>query len=215
MTSADSTGQPPAYLRHYRRIIDTEGAGFEATGWRNEQFQIDRFRVLTEMQDVSGRIVVDAGAGRADLASYLLKQSIRYRRYIALEAMAEMSELIAERRLPDVSVHTVDFVSDADAFARCAPVDVVFFSGSLNTVEQPTALSTLDRAWGAARESVVFNFLTNRCPPELANRDTGPARRFDPLALLDWALARTPLVRFRQDYLGGHDATIAMFKADA
>lgn len=204
----------PSYLRHYRRIIDTEGAGFDATGWRNETFQIERFNVLTQMQDLNGRIVLDAGAGRADLAAFLLKREVRYRRFIALEAMPEMSELIEERRLPDVSVVTADFVSESDAFARCGAVDVIFFSGSLNTLEQPAALAALERAWAACRESVVFNFLTSRCPPELAEKNTGPAHRFDPLALLDWALSRTPLVQFRQEYLGGHDATIAMFKPD-
>ena len=46
----------------------------------------------------------------------------------------------------------------------------------------------------------------------LMEKDTGVATRFDTLDWLDWALRTTPNVRFRQDYLQGHDATIAMLK---
>ncbi len=48
--------------------------------------------------------------------------------------------------------------------------------------------------------------------PSRTDENTGPAKRFDTLAMLDWAMTRTPLVRFRQDYLGGHDAAITMLR---
>ena len=86
-----------------------------------------------------------------------------------------------------------------------ASTDVIVFSGSLNTLPQARAEQTLESAWAATAEALVFNFLSDRTgrPPK---PESGPARRFDSLALLRWAMDRTPLVRFRQDYLKGNDA---------
>ena len=49
----------------------------------------------------------------------------------------------------------------------------------------------------------------------LLARPTEPAHRFDTAGMVSWALERTPGVWFRHDYLGGHDATIAMVKLEA
>jgi hypothetical protein len=208
---ADPTpDETPDYLAHYRGLIDEKGAGFEATGWRNADFQRERFRVFCAMQAFTDRVVLDAGAGRADFAVHLLEEGIHYERFIAMDAMAEMTELVRQRSIPRLEGMTLDFAGDARAFERFNDVDVIVFSGSLNTFEQPHALRVLENAWAATREALVFNFLSARCPVARRGDDTGPAHRFDPLALLDWALDQTPLVQFRQDYLGGHDATIAM-----
>lgn len=202
----------PEYLEHYRQILRDKGPGFEATGWRNPDFQRERFRVSLEMQDCAGRVVLDAGAGRADFAAYMLEQGVEYKRFIALDAMEEMTRLVRERNLPRVEPVTLDFAGEADAFEQFRGAEAVFFGGSLNTFEQEHALRVLDRAWAIEPEALVFNFLTARCPTP-RHADAGPANRFDPLAMLDWALERTHLVRFRQDYLAGHDATIAMRRA--
>jgi len=204
------TDDTPEYLAHYREILDEKGAGFEATGWRNKDFQRERFRVFCAMQEFTDRVVLDAGAGRADFAVHLLDEGIHYERFIAMDAMAEMTELVRGRGVPRLEGVTHDFAGDARGFEPFRDVDVIVFSGSLNTFEQPHAMRVLDQAWAAAGEAMLFNFLTTRCPAARRGDDTGPAHRFDPLALLDWALGQTPLVRFRQDYLGGHDATIAM-----
>jgi hypothetical protein len=59
---------------------------------------------------------------------------------------------------------------------------------------------------------VVFNFLSDRAGPECLARDVGPARRFNTVGMIDWALTHTSLVSFSQDYMDGHDATIMMDK---
>ncbi|MHC4975142.1 MAG: hypothetical protein ACYTF7_00890 [Planctomycetota bacterium] len=202
----------PEYLRHYREIVDEKGPGFDATGWRNPDFQIERFRVFGEMYDFAGKVVLDAGAGQADFAAYLIDEKIVYESFHAFEAIPEMARLIATRGLPNVVVHQRDFAADVGCFGEVSDVDVLVFSGSLNTMEQDAAVRVLERAWEACGEAVVFNFLSDRCDPSLLKAETGPASRFDTLALISWALEKTPVVRFRQDYLGGHDATIAMLR---
>ncbi len=203
----------PEYLQHYRSIVDEKGAGFDATGWRNPDFQLQRFRVLTEMYDFAGKVVLDAGAGQADFASYLLDRNIAYASFHAFEAIPEMAALIARRTLHKVVVHERDFAADLSSFREVPNVDVLVFSGSLNTLTQDRALQVLAEAWDVCGQAVVFNFLSDRCAPELRKAETGPANRFDTVGMLGWALERTPRVRFRQEYFDGHDATIGMFKA--
>jgi hypothetical protein len=205
----------PEYLQHYRSIVDEKGAGFDATGWRNQSFQIERFRVFQDMYDFTGKVVLDAGAGQADFAAYLLDQDIGYSSFHAFEAIPEMAALIAQRALHNVVVHEVDFAADPSSFRNVADADVLVFSGSLNTMPQAKALEVLTEAWEVCGDALLFNFLSDRCDPALRATETGPASRFDTLRLLDWALERTPRVRFGQEYLDGHDATIGMYKASA
>lgn len=209
----DKTRQTPPYLAYYRLLVDRVGAGFEATGWRNRAFQTERFRVMAEMVDFSGMRIVDAGAGRADFAAWLLERGVGFERMVALDAMPEMVERIGERALTNTEGALGDFACEHDAFTRFGEVDAIVFSGSLNTMDEPHAMETLERAWAAVRPAggaLVFNFLSDRAPRALLEKPTEPARRFDTLGMLEWALGKTPGVRLRHDYLGGHDATVAM-----
>jgi len=202
------------YLDPYRRAVEHFGATFDATLWTNREYQAVRFDVLRQMLDLDGLTLLDAGCGLGDLYEFLSERNVRLRRYIGVDGVAEIVAGATQRRLPHAEFHCRDFVSDAGALTIGAP-DVVYFSGSLNTVPEATARQVVQRAWGAARRGVVFNFLSNRASSISMARDTGPARRFDTLDWLDWALNATTRVRFRQDYLGGHDATIAMMRDPA
>lgn len=214
-------------LEPYREAIRAHGPSFEATLWASREWQMDRFAVIADMVDLSGRVIIDAGCALADLAEFLDTARIPYGRYIGLEALPELASAARARRLPETEIVEGDFGSDPDALARLIRehrAEVVIFSGALNTFEQDAALEVLDRAHealfgagGTGRgerrgeaggEALVFNFLSSR-----NHRSPGPpspAKRFDPVAVLDWALERTPNVRFRQDYFDGHDATVAM-----
>lgn len=223
------------WLEPYKRAAARSGASFGTLLWRSEEFQRARFRVLAEMIDLTGRVVFDCGCGRADLLAYLAHEDVAYRAYIGIDALTVMVEhcerrIKAENLLRARVLHG-DFACAGDAFdgyirdlgANTHAVggggEVFVFSGSLNTCEQAHALDVLGRAWraiapapGAERPgaAIAFNFLSARCGKKWASVNTGPAHRFDPHALLAFALERTPKVLFRQDYLEGHDATIVM-----
>jgi len=206
------SGGGPSYLAHYRELVEKVGAAFEATGWRSREFQAERFRVMAEVESFGGLTVLDAGAGRADFAAYLHERGEEPARFIAQDAMGEMVEAIGARGLKGVEADLCDFASAEDAFTRYGAVDTVVFSGSLNTLEEDHAVAVLERAWAAAGRSVVFNFLSDRAPADMLARPTEPAHRFSVVRMVDWALGKTPLVKFRHEYLGGHDATVAMFR---
>lgn len=202
------------YLEPYRKAVDAFGASFEATLWASRTWQLQRFRVFAELYDFAGKSIVDAGAGQGDFAAFLDRQGVRYRRYVALEGVPEMLESAKRAKLARAEFRQVDFVADERAFAGVdGGVDVVVFSGSLNTLRQEGAIAVLGRAWEACGEALLFNFLSDRAAASACVSDTGPARRFDTVKMVEWALARTPAVVFRQDYIpSGHDATIGMFR---
>ena len=205
------------YLDPYRKAVDRFGPGFEATLWLSREKQALRFSVIASMVDLTDRVVIDAGCALGDFAAFMAAEGIRPRAYIGLEGVSELVDEARERRLPGARFELADFVADADAFKSCMPTglapEIVVFSGSLNTLEQAQALEVLGRAWNACEEAVVFNFLSRSHRPP-GGGDPGPARRFDPVEVLAWALKRTPRVILRQDYMGGHDATVAMLKVD-
>lgn len=206
----------PEYLRPYADAVRTYGARFEATLWASKEKQAGRFAVLTEMADFTGRVIVDAGAGLGDLAAYCETEGIAYGRYIGLEAMADMEAKSRERGLAEARFVHTDFAADPAIFERLAKsdgVDLVVFSGSLNTFTEDAAFAVVTRAFASAREGVLFNFLSSK-NHEREHIDPSPAKRFDPARMLDRALQLTPRVRFRQDYFDGHDATIAMFHSE-
>lgn len=205
------------YLDPYRKAVDRFGPGFEATLWLSREKQVLRFSVIASMVDLADRVVIDAGCALGDFAAYLTSEGIRARAYIGLEGVPELVEEARGRGLPGSRFELVDFVERKDAFTCSLPKglapEIVVFSGSLNTLAQERALEVLDRAWKACEEAVVFNFLSE-CHRPPGGPDPGPAKRFDPVEVLEWALSRTPRVILRQDYMCGHDATIAMLKVD-
>lgn len=209
-----------AYLEPYEIAAQRHGASFEATLWASRDAQRERFRVISAMAELSGRIVLDAGSGCGDLALFLRENGVHPARYIGLEGVAQVASAACECAIPGAEFVEADFVADHGVFARHKP-DVVVFSGSLNTLEQAEALAVLGRAWAAVQKApclaqgqsaaLVFNFLSDRCAEYLRRQDPSPARRFGTNAMLAWALDHSTAVRFRQDYLPrGHDATIAM-----
>jgi len=208
------------YLEPYREAVELRGSGFEALLWRSREFQERRFQTIVEMAPPSGRVCADLGCGRADLLSWMEREGVSRGRYVGVEGIPELARYcrarIADEKLADAEIIDADFAGDAGVFeslVRDRGVDMMVFSGSLNTFDEKHALRVLDRAWAAFESRtgsvLVFNFLSTFHPPG-ANPKPRPAHRFNPVRMLDWSLRRTRLTRLCHDYLGGHDATIAM-----
>ena len=219
-TEADLSDRP--YLEPYEKATREMGAGFESQLWMSKDAQRTRFEVLTRVGRFKDRIMADLGCGVGDLPLYLHEHGDDQfpKSYIGIEGVQAMATHARERVAAAGVERTIfdlgDFVADgslADMLVNDAGVEVFVFSGSLNTLEMRRAQEVLDSFWyallRAKRGTLVFNFLsdrhdTNRTPA------TAPAVRFDPAAMLDWALGRTPIVQLHHEYLRGHDATIVM-----
>lgn len=202
-----SAAPPQPYLEPYVRAAKQYGAGFSALLWASPKTQRARFDAIRRAYDPQGKSVLDAGCGRADYLEFLLSRDVRPADYVGLEAVEALAVAAEAKAFPGSRIVRGDFVREpAKLFVGA---DVIIFSGSLNTMDEGTFYDTLRRAYDAAAEAVVFNFL---CSPALAGR-----------AYLTWhqrerveAFARRVAseVRILEDYLQG-DCTIAMVKQDA
>lgn len=198
-----------SYLAPYREAIEAFGAGFEATLWADRRTQLLRFDVMLEMVDLAGRKIVDAGCGAGDLAAYLIERRIPFAHYIGIDGVADQIAAAQAHRLAHCEFRIADLVREAALLESIDP-DLIIISGTLNTMDERTARTLIERAFRAAREAVIFNFLSDRPHPRYLEMKLGPARRFDTARWIDWALGLTPCVAFRQDYLDGHDATVLL-----
>jgi len=196
-----------AYLQPYRQAVERHGAGFEATLWHSVEAQVLRFDVMIGLSHLEGRAVLDVGCGQGDFAARLLERRVPFARYVGVDALAEMVEAARQRRLERCEFICRDALADP-AVLRTGEPDYVCICGTLNTMDEQTARRLVGAAFDAAARAVVFNFLSSPDHPRFAGRDTAPARRFDPLRWLDFALGLSTRVTFTQAYLDGHDATI-------
>ncbi len=201
-----------SYLRPYQIALAAHGASFEATLWGSEAAQHLRFDVMIAHVGFAGATIVDAGCGQGDFAAHLLSRDVPFGAYIGIDALGPMVERARERALDRCSFETADLVRDEGLFARLSP-DWVCFSGTLNTMDDAMARGLVQRAFEASAQGVVFNFLSDKPAAKWLERDLTPARRFDTVSWLEWALGLSPLVSFDQSYLDGHDATIVVRRA--
>jgi SAM-dependent methyltransferase len=203
--------RPDEYLDPYREAQGDMGHEFGVTLWANTKSQERRFKVFTQMCYLPGKSILDAGCSRGDFAAYLEKRDIEYGKYVGIDGLAEVIDYANQRGLARAQFHAGDFVADPSLLSIGDP-QVITFSGTLNTMDDRTAMTLLDAAWEACSQTLLFNFLSIRSTTD-RREELGPAHRLDPLKYLDWAMTRTPAVQLRQDYFKrGHDATIKMCK---
>lgn len=201
----------PDYLRPYVEAEKRLGPGFEATLWARPETQEVRFRVFTEQLDLQGRTLLDAGCGPGDFAAWLQKHGVRYGRFVGIDGVWPVVAHARLRGLPDAEFHAGDLVSDASLLATGSP-QVTLVSGTLNTMDLPTALRVLENAWAGCSEALAFNFLSDINGPG-ATPQEHPAKRLPTMDLLAWAFSKTWDVVYRQDYFAhGHDGTVVMKK---
>ena len=189
----------------YLQAVRQHGSDFAALLWASPRTQRLRFNAIARILDLQARSVLDAGCGRADLMGYLLEKDIHPADYIGLEAVESLAAAAEAREYPNSRIVRGDFVQDPARLFVGA--DVIVFSGSLNTMDTNAFYTSLQRAYDAAGEAVVFNFL---CSPSLAGKDYLVWRR--PEQVLDFCRRTADRVGVLDDYLPG-DCSIAMIKA--
>ena len=204
--SVSSSTPPTPYLVPYLKAAERHGSGFSSLLWASPQTQAARFDAIERLGRLHGKSVLDVGCGRADLLNYLLARNVRPADYTGIEAVSDLASA-AERTCaraggPPARVIRADFVREP--LRLFVGADVVVFSGSLNTLEHHVFYGTLRRAFDAAAEAVVFNFLSS---PYLAGAEY--LRWRCPSDVLRFGFQLTRDVRVLEDYLQG-DCTIAL-----
>ena len=196
------------YLKPYLRAAEQHGAAFSSLLWASPETQVARFDAIERLGKLAGKSVLDVGCGRADLVDYCAKRGIAMNDYIGIEAVPALADAAEPKLLPNglpITLVRADFVKEPQRMFVAA--DVVVFSGSLNTVEDEDFYAILRRAYDAAAERVVFNYL---CSPALAAASY--LRWREPGDVLAFARKVSPLVETANDYLAG-DCTVMIAHA--
>jgi len=195
---------PPAYLQPYLDAVGRHGARFESLLWANPSAQAARFAAIVRWSELEGRVVLDAGCGRADFLEYLHGRGIEPAKYIGIEAVEELAAAAERKNLPRAAIVRGDFINEPMILNRRA--DVIVFSGSLNTLSSDDFYQTLRLGWEYTESELAFNFL---CSPRLASaKHLTWHRRAD---VLEMAYSWTADVAVDDSYRDG-DCTLVMRK---
>lgn len=197
---------PPDYLDPYHRAAARHGADFPSLLWTSPQTQAARFDAMMRLVDFSHRSILDAGCGRADFVDHLLGRGVKFTSCTGIEAVPQLADAARQKNLPRTTILQADFLADPRLLD--AGADIITFSGSLNTLDHAAFYAILNRAFAAARQFLLFNFLSS---PDLAAADYLHWRRTE--TVLHHARSLSPRVRKLEDYLPG-DCTIAIAKAE-
>jgi hypothetical protein len=201
-----TTDTAPAYLTPYLSAAERHGAAFSSLLWASPQTQSVRFAALTRLVGLNGKSLLDVGCGRADLLDFLLARRITPAHYVGLEGVAALAEAAEAKGHADAFIVRADFVREP--LRLFVGADVVYFSGSLNTLDPVSFYATIRKAYDAAAEMLVFNFL---CAPELAG--VSYLHWHQPSEVWAFCKTLTPNVRRLDDYLRG-DTTFALAKPE-
>ncbi len=198
-------------LQPYRDAVDEHGACFKATLWGSPATQALRFDVMLDMiapDPGSDDRVLDLGCGDGALARHIRDRGCAafVTGFDGIEAMVEAA---TARGIADTAFEYVDLAGDWPQ----VHADWVFISGTLNTMDDKLTSRVLDAAWAAADTGLVFNMLGDAPDARWQDAPLGPARRHDVARLQAWAGDRAARVTMRDDYLQGHDVTLAMWRA--
>ena len=202
------------YLTPYKNFEAEHGTDFGVTLWASPESQQLRFKIFTQMTFMLQKSVLDIGSSRGDLATYLLDQNIPYSHYTGVDGLQDVIKFATSRDIPNTNFQCIDIIDQPQELQQAcpAPPQIVTISGTLNTMSDQEVMQVLEASWNLATETLIFNFLSDRSGRKATPQDY-PARRLNTLNLLDWALTKTPLIQYRQDYFThGHDATILMRK---
>ncbi len=192
------------YLAPYLDAAAEHGGGFRSLLWASPKTQRARFAAIERAAPLHGRVVLDAGCGRADLLKFLLDRGVVPFEYIGLEAVEALARAAEQCSHERSRILRGDFVSEP--LRLCVGAEVIVFSGSLNTLSDREFRSTLRHAFMASGDAVVFNFLSS---PALAGKLYLYWRSV--ADVVQFAHTMTDRVDVYQDYLHG-DCTVAMRK---
>jgi len=199
-----SNAEQPTYLQPYSRAVKRHGPDFRALLWASRRTQEQRFEALAHVADPTGLTILDLGCGRADFLDFLVARGTPPKRYVGLEGVRELAETAENKRIENSRIIVADFIREPRRMQVGA--DVIYCSGALNTIESDDFYLTIRNAFAAAKQALVFNFLSSSL---LAG--TNYLRWHPPREVIKFCRTLTNDVARHEGYIEG-DCTIGMKK---
>lgn len=172
--------------------------------WGTKQTQYFRFKILSEIADITDAVILDYGCGLGDLLDFLLSQGFAGK-YIGVD-INERLIAAAKQKYPNG-----EFIQGTEFPEN----DYCLISGIFNDRLHDDAeyqlrflRDTLSKAFQSSRKGIAFNAISTFV--EKKSDDT--MWHFGPFELGEWCVQNiTPFVTVRHDYRRGN-FTIYLFK---
>ncbi len=145
-------------IQFYRERYEKVGGSIEAMGWRDVESQQLRFKILSEIADLSNCSVCDVGCGFGDLSAFL-DQRFEGIQYTGVDICGDLLEE-AEKRYPS------SLFKEQNVLSALVPdqFDFVLSSGALSYRIQDNAIhiqQMLEAFMSMTTQGVAVNFLSS------------------------------------------------------
>lgn len=191
-------------FRYHKTFIERYGAGTtRALGWQNIEGQWARFVALSQIGDLGGHSVLDAGCGHADLFPFLKKKFSSFT-YYGCEQIPELLQVATQRykRETNVTLFQGDFLD------RAMPMtDFVLASGSLTYCHSDDnfVYHAIEALFAKCRIALGFNLLSGGVEPNTL------LRAYPPDEILQFCRTLSKRVQIQVDYWPD-DFTVFVYK---
>jgi SAM-dependent methyltransferase len=186
-------------IERYTRRLREFGEDPRTLGWDTRAHQWARFAAVARAVDLRGRALLDVGCGLGDFRLFLQERGIEPAAYAGVDINEDLLA-VSRHRFPQARFERRNIVVEPYAEPVC---DVAVMLGLVNFRLQTLdnyeyAAQAIDAAFGACREALVVDMLSDRTVPEYPREDV--VFYFDPARMLTLALDRTPWVELHHAY---------------
>ncbi len=157
---------PEALAGYYNRNVEEAKEAYDANDWESPEQMYSQFEFLVEHIDLTGKTLLDVGAGNGLFFEFLTQRGIEPEESTAID-IAEGQIEIVRQRFPDVTAIAADFFKyefeesyDVVTMFGVAPC-LKFIFPEKDRIS--ALLRLLDRALKYSRVGVAVSFLNHNC----------------------------------------------------
>jgi SAM-dependent methyltransferase len=145
-------------IRLYEDRLGKYGQSIKTMGWRDQEQQHLRFRILSEIKDLNAKKILDVGCGFGDFYDYLVEKGINVD-YSGFDISKRIID-VAKNRHPHLKFEVKDILTEKID----QKYDYIFESGILNKKLSDNyryAKAIITAMYSLCNEGISFNMMTN------------------------------------------------------
>ena len=187
---------------YYDELVDLHGNSHRACDYGNPLSQQTKFKVLSEVTNMSGNTVLDVGCGMADYSVYLAGR-FNDVTYTGIDISAKMVTYAKDAH-PYTNIRLGNVMVDDFASFDVVTANGIFYL--LGSRASALMKDIIERMYSLSTQAVAFNSLS----AWTKEKEEGEFYA-DPLATVEFCRQITPWVVLRHDY-HSRDFTVYMYK---
>lgn len=140
---------------HYRALFNEFGDSHKSAQWSDQETQFKRFQILSEIEDLNGKKILDFGCGTGEFATFLKKKNIDVD-YTGVDIVLEFLEC-AKEKFPSHRFEKFEDIKDEE-------FDYIFISGVFNNLiddNEKFYQGILKDLVNLAKKGIAFNMLSS------------------------------------------------------